>query len=276
MGISDDIRPRRPRSVHPSFEIDYSSVLSTNHPNSVAPTENHFDIASPTTDQTTEQQHSHAEHTSRSSLEDQFFSTSHALSHDGDSKQPADKPKRKKRIGWAIAALALIIIAASQYPLVAKRNSSPDNSQTTQQPPQSSAEFYTGEVITQDYSSGKDTGNDAAVNTTPNTNQTVPTTQPAQDTTPDKSGIKIKVLNGNGITGSAQKVQNQLVQAGFTVGVVSNASRFSYTKTYIYHQTGKESEANLVAAALSNRSTIVTSSDSVAGSYHVVVVVGRE
>lgn len=103
-------------------------------------------------------------------------------------------------------------------------------------------------------------------------NSTSPTT-----TTPtiNKSSISIKVLNGNGISGSAAAIKNILVAAGYTIGTVTNASRFTYTNTILYYNSGKEAEAKLIATDLSNRKTELYENSQIAGSNDVIVVVGK-
>ncbi len=108
---------------------------------------------------------------------------------------------------------------------------------------------------------------------------TTPTTQPAATSTAtvDKSTIIISVLNGSGTKGSATAVANTLKTTGFTVSNISNAKSFNYAKTYIYYKTDDASAANLVADALSARTTSVVKNTSIIGSnYDIVVVVGKQ
>ena len=85
----------------------------------------------------------------------------------------------------------------------------------------------------------------------------------------------MQVLNGNGISGSASSVRDQLVAAGFVVDKVANASRFTYTKTTIYFKTGKDAEAELVKSALTGHDVESFNNDAVVGDYDVIVVVGK-
>ena len=89
------------------------------------------------------------------------------------------------------------------------------------------------------------------------------------------STLKMKVLNGNGITGSAASVKDTLVAAGYVIPGVSNASKFTYTVTEIYYNTGLKAEADAVATVLSSRKTEVVENATVTGSYDIVVVVGK-
>ena len=111
--------------------------------------------------------------------------------------------------------------------------------------------------------------------TNPNADQSQ--TNSTQTSTPaiDKTKITISVLNGNGISGSAGIVKNQLVAAGFVVDKVANAYKFNYQNTIIYFKTGKEAEAELIKTTLSDRQCETNNNDAVAGNYDIVIVVGK-
>ena len=106
---------------------------------------------------------------------------------------------------------------------------------------------------------------------------TIATAQPAATPTtiPTAPTFSIEVLNGNGTTGSADKVKAILEAAGLTIEKVTNAKSFSYQKTYIYYKTGKETEAARVKSALASRDCVVELSNIVAKDYDVVVTVGK-
>lgn len=92
----------------------------------------------------------------------------------------------------------------------------------------------------------------------------------------DKKTINISVLNGSGIKNSAQTVAGTLSTAGFTVSATANARSFNYQKTLIYYKTGGEAKAELVKAALANYQTESVLSDPIVGTnYDIVVVVGK-
>lgn len=92
----------------------------------------------------------------------------------------------------------------------------------------------------------------------------------------DKKTINISVLNGSGVKNSAQTVAGILNTAGFTVSATANARSFNYQKTLIYYKTGGEAKAELVKAALSDYQTETTPSDPIVGTnYDIVVVVGK-
>lgn len=96
----------------------------------------------------------------------------------------------------------------------------------------------------------------------------------------DKKSIKLRVLNGNGITGDAAKAKKQLEDAGFTVSKVGNAKRQDYTITQVYYLAGKKSQAELVEKALKDagRSTQLeeASADLVGADTEVLVVTGKK
>jgi cytoskeletal protein RodZ len=116
-----------------------------------------------------------------------------------------------------------------------------------------------------------------AETTTPTTTTTPATTTPSTTTaTLDKAAVKLEVLNGNGIRYSASSVVTTLTKAGFKVSRTANAKKFSYATTIIYFKTGQEEAAKAVAAALSTRQVSTELDDAVAGTYDVVVVVGKQ
>lgn len=121
------------------------------------------------------------------------------------------------------------------------------------------------------------TGTDYTNGTTSSTPTATSTPAPAATTTPsiDQSKITIQLLNGNGISGSANQVKTQLVAAGFTIDSVTNARKFSYPSSIIYYKTGKSAEADLVKSALSDRQCELTNSDTIVGNYDIVVVIGK-
>jgi len=131
--------------------------------------------------------------------------------------------------------------------------------------------------------STKDTGNKDETYTSQSTSSSdmADTASSAASTTApsttaiDKSTITLSVLNGNGVKGSAQKIFDQLKTAGFSPTKVGNANSFSYTRNYIYYQTAKKAEADLVQSSLADLSPVLEASDAIAGKYNVVVVVGK-
>lgn len=126
---------------------------------------------------------------------------------------------------------------------------------------------YSSATTGTDYTSGTATSTPAATST--------PVTQTTPTPSIDQSKITIQLLNGNGISGSANQVKTQLVAAGFTIDSVTNARKFTYQSSIIYYKTGKSAEAELVKSALSDRQCELSNSDSIVGNYDIVVVIGK-
>lgn len=100
-------------------------------------------------------------------------------------------------------------------------------------------------------------------------------TAETQVATTNKADLNIKVLNGNGTAGTAEKTKQALETAGYKVSKVANAKTFSYKTSYIYFKNGKDSQANEIKSLLSNLSITLEKSDSIVGNYDIVVVVGK-
>lgn len=91
----------------------------------------------------------------------------------------------------------------------------------------------------------------------------------------DKTNVVIEVLNGNGVTGSADKVKSLLVTTGYTVSKVTNAKKFTYPDTLIYYKTGQEIVATDIKATLVGYQTTLENSDTIVGTYDIVIIVGK-
>lgn len=106
-----------------------------------------------------------------------------------------------------------------------------------------------------------------------------PATNETTSTEIDKKSIRMRVLNGNGITGDAAKIQKQLETAGFTVQAVGNAKRQDYPTTQVYYLAGQKSQAELVNETLktAGRSTTLeeASADLVGVDTDVLIVTGK-
>lgn len=86
---------------------------------------------------------------------------------------------------------------------------------------------------------------------------TPPSTTPDQSNQPkppaiDKKAIRLRVLNGSGVTGEAAITKKELEAKGYVVSSIGNA-KFSYTQTQIYYLAGKNQEADLVAQDLTDK-----------------------
>ncbi len=87
---------------------------------------------------------------------------------------------------------------------------------------------------------------------------------------------RIRVVNGNGISGEGAKVQKELESKGFTVESVGNASK-NYSETIVYYKTGQEKLAEALKEAISSLySATIENSDTVTGNYDAVIALGSK
>ncbi|MCX6809515.1 MAG: LytR C-terminal domain-containing protein [Candidatus Berkelbacteria bacterium] len=102
------------------------------------------------------------------------------------------------------------------------------------------------------------------------------TTSTAGTTSSDFTGSSVRVANGNNTSGEAAKIKKLLEGKGFTVTKADNASK-QYTESIIYYKTGKEDLANALKSAItSSYNATIEKSDSIAGTYDAVVVLGTK
>ena len=94
----------------------------------------------------------------------------------------------------------------------------------------------------------------------------------------NKSSFKIRILNGNGVTGDAKKFKEQLATLGYSVDKVGNATVQTYATSQIYYKTGKLSEAELIKSEISDRKfEISQKNDSFIGAgYDILILIGKE
>lgn len=71
-----------------------------------------------------------------------------------------------------------------------------------------------------------------------------------------KKDIKIKVLNGSGVTGAAKTLKTSLEEKGYTVPTATNADSSSYEKTQIRVKAGKEYLIQLLTTELKGTYTV--------------------
>jgi|GEM_PF-1076867 len=125
-------------------------------------------------------------------------------------------------------------------------------------------------IIPQDYAS-ETTDSDKETKPATETKESSPKTAPAFD----KLSLKIKVLNGNGISNSASLMKSELEKDGYKVSQIGNAKSFSYIDTYIFYKTGSVDAAEALKELLNNKSVKIQNNDPVAGAYNIVLVVGK-
>jgi len=264
MGISHDIRPKK---VHPAGhkvkKEEHASDVFIDHPE-------HIEIETDSINYSSID--SSKEH---SKLEDDFFNYDSKHSHpkrDEISENRAGSSASKWILSLCIFALAGLVVYQN-YEMIGQKIGLLGKEEPVEKTEKE--ETYTG---TSSATSETSTTTPAAT-TTPATTApatTTPTTSTVAATqTIDKSLISLSVLNGNGITGSADAVADTLKAVGFNPTNITNARKFTYTDTIIYYQTGKLAEAQLVEDVLSARTTSLEESNTIAGKYNVVVVVGK-
>lgn len=206
---------------------------------------------------------------SKDALRDSFFSN-HA---EKKSLKPSVKSTvevvdgdivghQKRRYTWIfISVLALVLVGVIVYQNYSAITKLFGRDSTNTVATTSTTPTYEGTVDTQDQVV------DSAATTTP------AATAPA---TTDKSTLKVEILNGNGITGTAAAVKTALTNAGYTISRVTNAKRFTYATSIIYYKTGQEAAATEMKTILSTRTVSIELNDLVAGAYDLVLVVGKK
>lgn len=102
-----------------------------------------------------------------------------------------------------------------------------------------------------------------------------PTPTPAQ---PQRSDLKVQVLNGGGTSGSAGKAKTFLEEKGYSVGDTGNTDEYTYKKTEIHVKAGKEAYLEFLKKDLAEDYTVGTSSAdlSVDAAYDAQVIVGKK
>lgn len=193
-----------------------------------------------------------------------------------------NKLKTKK---WIIVTIVLLIIAAASYYFVTQSNllnnlSSEDSNNSSKSDEDSGVQIISG----QDYTRiGTDSQEDATEETTEENIQNTTGESPTPEeptaeeiTSTEKSTILIKVLNGNGISGSAATLQKILVDNGFVIDSVANATNFNYQSTTIYYNVGKLPQAELIKNTLSQYLVVMYENPQVAGKFDAIVVVGKK
>jgi len=206
-----------------------------------------------------------------------------------DGLPPASEPKKKSHIlRNIIIVICVLILAFIVY-------SNIDNIKTllgSESPAETGDEGTSGvEIISgQDYTSVNSESTDSEENNSPssstetteteNTDTVEPqptTTEPSNETASfDKSALSIRVLNGNGVNGSAAVLADILRADGYTIAEVTNASRFTYENTTIYYGTGKLEAAEAVKVLLSDYSVLSYENPTVVANYDLIIVTGKE
>lgn len=269
MGISNDIRPKIKRKIisepipepeveAPKLEAGEEEVLVRHQD---VPAYNRFDAPAEVEEEI-----------------DDFFATGH------QEEEPAHPqiPKRAKPSGKSLKII-IIILTLLLIAILIKQNlktiykyigidelvGTTDSNETTSNPYENLDTDYTK-------SNSSATSTPAAATTTPADTATQPSTTTAVTPTLDKVSAKVSVLNGNGVKGSAVAVKGTLETAGYTISNTANARVFTYATTMVYYKTGKSDFAKDIKKTLADRTVELEESNSIAGTYDLVVVVGAK
>lgn len=110
-----------------------------------------------------------------------------------------------------------------------------------------------------------------------------PTSTPAPTPTPapaavSRADIKLEVLNGGGIPGSAGKAKTFLEDKGYIVENVGNTDEYTYDETEIHVKPSKESYLETLKADLSQDYTIGTAAADLSADspYDAQIIVGKK
>ncbi len=99
---------------------------------------------------------------------------------------------------------------------------------------------------------------------------------PSPDNTFTYSDESIRIANGNGISGEANRIKKILENAGYKIASVGNASK-SYTESFVYFKSGQDSLAEAIKKQLSDEYDLKTEvADQIVGSYDAVIVLGSK
>ncbi len=94
---------------------------------------------------------------------------------------------------------------------------------------------------------------------------------PSRETIKDRP--KVVIVNGNGRTGMAARMRNNLQREGWKIGAVKNADQFNYATTSVVYMTGYEAEAKKLAAALPVKTVLVEQDNLISD---VILRIGRD
>jgi len=249
MGISDDIKPKKSYRYSSRTKRQDDLKESMKEGDSV-------DVEKTTLDD-------------KEDLEDDFFQRHASDRFDDEKPVPRRQHTGAGKIILILMVVVLIVVVCYQnFDSVTNLLDKNFNLFT-----QDNSNTYTSNTY-----DNKNSSQNRNVNLNSNTNTSLLNDNLNANSTPaiDKSLIKIEVLNGNGVTGSAEKLKSVLTNVGYTVSKVANARRFTYPDTIIYHKTGDETTAQDIKAVLTGYQTLIENSDSIAGTYDIVIVVGKQ
>lgn len=271
MGISDDIKPKKVHRFveHPVYRSKKADDKKTENKldEKQKKLEKDLHTVADKSEEALDDFYNYKSSDRREDLEDKFFSGKYDLEKPLEIEHRPKKANKHRPIKRIVIFVVITILAV----LIIYQNIDIIKSYFTNKSTESlenvNDNYYTGES-----SENSSLSSDASSDTDASASKD----SVSQSTTAQQTPATIKILNGNGINGSAAEVKTILVNAGMNVDAVSNAKKFTYTQTYIYYKTGFETEANSVKTALSSRAVSIEQSDQIACDYDIVVVVGKK
>jgi tetratricopeptide (TPR) repeat protein len=88
------------------------------------------------------------------------------------------------------------------------------------------------------------------------------------------TGLRIKVLNGNGIKGAAMEFVGTLESMGYQVEEVGNADNFDWSRTTVFYRQGRVDEALTLAHKIPGEQDVLRLRDH--QPFDLVIILGRE
>lgn len=273
MGISDDIKPKRSRHSEHSRHSDY--IFDDFDDIEEEKEEKHHEPAP--------QPHHHDDYESREDLENEFFSNqkhkkrSDYEEEDEDEEKP-EHPAKHKHKSNRFAKVLIWLMILGFAGLIAWQNKSEIMSLIREKifSEKAGTSPVESQSTSDDYYSGEPSNSNSGATSNLNSNAGALSAPAATTALTDKTGIKIEILNGNGIKNSGAKLKSDLESAGYTIAKTANAKNFNYATTLIYYKTGKEAEANSIKSAITGREITIENNDTLAGTYDVVIVIGAK
>ena len=176
-----------------------------------------------------------------------------------------DEIKVEKSDGGGVFYLVLGIIAVVVATAAALYILYQDKSKTDSAPAQETATS----------SATQSAGSTASATVSATASSTAQTTSTAKSTF-TYANEKIRIANGNGISGEGASIKKILEEAGIKVDSVGNASK-QYDQTMIYYKTGQKNLAEALKNAISSKYTAeLEESDSTVGTYDAVIALGAK
>lgn len=105
-----------------------------------------------------------------------------------------------------------------------------------------------------------------------------PTSTPTPSINLKRSDLKIKVLNGSGVPGSAGKLASFLKDLGYQTPTTGNADSYDYSSTVIKIKESKKDYLPMLKEDLSEKYNFPEETESLdeEDDYDVVIIVGKE